>query len=550
MNVQQNPMQQILTTLKAGDAAAADGLLDELLVAAPSHGPALVLKARLARQSGQYDAAAALLGRARESVGDHPQWLSESGYLALATGDAHEAIDRFEALVQKLPDYADGHFNLAHAYREQGRFESAIVSFERALELNVAQPHEAHTELGSTLLQVRRESDAQPHFERALEIHPGYSRALFGLGTVCAAHGDFASAQVHFRRALDDDPSFVEAFQQIAAHRRFDSADDSDIVAMRSALDAPGISAYQREKLEFSLGKAMDDCGHYDEAFAHYDVANRLKRSRGPAYDRARQEDLVAQVIETFDERRAALDPPPSASDRPIVIVGMPRSGTTLLETMLARHPEVDAGGELSFFERVVRPALAPYPAGLDRASTDTLEELASLYLEELRRAGDAAHITDKYPANFVHLGTIALLFPNASLIHCTRHPLDTCLSIFFQDFSYGNDYANDLDDVAHYLGQYQRLMAHWTERLGERLLHIQYEDVVDEQDIALLRMLDHCDLPYDERCLDPAFDPDVVSTLSRWQVRQPIYASSKARWRHYRGHVERLAEALRVALD
>lgn len=550
MSAQQNPMQQVLGALKAGDAATADALLDEILLQTPAHGPALVIKARLARQWGHYDAAEALLALASDAVGDHPQWLSESGYLALAMGNAPVGIARFEALVHKLPDYADGHFNLAHAYREHGRFESAIVSFERALELNVGQPHEAHTELGSTLLQVRRESDAQAHFERALALRPAYSRALFGLGTVYAAQGDFESALTHFRAALDDDPSFVEAFAQIAAHRRFDRVDDADIIAMQGALAAPAITQVQREKLEFSLGKALDDCGEYDEAFAHYTAANRLKHARSPAYDRARQEDAVARIMETFDGHKSLPELTSSERDRPIIIVGMPRSGTTLIETMLARHPQVDAGGELSFFERVVRPALAPYPAGLERAGVDTLAQLASLYLEELQRAGDAPRTTDKYPANFVHLGTIARLFPDASLIHCSRDPLDTCLSIFFQDFSYGNDYANDLEDVAHYYGQYQRLMTHWSQYLGMRLLHIRYEDVVDEQDIALLRMLDHCDLPYDERCLDAAYDPEVVSTLSRWQVRQPVYATSKARWRHYRGHVERLADALGVELD
>ncbi len=550
MSAQGNPMASVLSALRRGDIESADARLDELLVAVPGHGPALVMKARLARQAGDIVLAQQLLARARESVGDHPQWLSESGYLALATGDAGAAINSFEGLIARVPDFADAHFNLAHAYRSNHRLESAIVSFERALELNVANAFEAHTELANTLLQARREDEAQAQFEHALALRPNYSRALFGLGTVCAAHGDFDTAQAHFREALDDDPSFVEAFQQIAEHRRFESQDDPDLVAMQAALGAPGVVPYQREKLGFALGKALDDCGQYDEAFGHYREANALKRARGGHYDRVQHEDLIARVIEVFDEPALVATTEPGSHITPIVIVGMPRSGTTLIETMLARHPQIDGGGELSYFERVVRPALAPYPTGLGRCDDQSLLDLASGYQEELRQAGSASFITDKYPANFLHLGIIARLFPKAPLIHSVRHAFDTCLSIFFQDFPAGNAYANDLDDVVHYFTQYQRLMKHWHEVLGERLLDVEYENVVDDQAGQLRRLLEHCDMPHDERCLDSSYDPDVVATLSRWQVRQPLYSRSKARWRHYREHVEHLADALGVELE
>ncbi|MFK8015290.1 MAG: sulfotransferase [Gammaproteobacteria bacterium] len=544
-----NPMQQVLVALKAGDAVGAIALLDGILNNEPEHGPALVMKARLVRQSGDLNTAKVLLDRAQWQVGDHPQFLSERGYLALATGDGNSAIHSFESLIQHVPDYADAHFNLGHAYRLQGRVESAVISFERALELGIAQPHEAYTELGNTLLMTRREEEAQAHFESAIALRPGYSRALFGLGSVCAARGDFEQAQAHFRHALDDEPSFVEAFQQIAEHRRFTSFDDPDVVAMLAASRAPDVSPYQLERLHFALGKAADDCAHYDEAFDYYTRANLTKRSRSLRYDRRRHEELIDRIIEVFEAPRPARHAAASDSALPLVIVGMPRSGTTLLETMLARHSNVDAGGELSYFERVVRPALAPYPEGLDSVDETTARELAVGYLEELEQVGAAAYITDKYPANFLHLGTIAALLPNASLIHCRRHPLDTCLSIYFQDFASGNDYANDLDDISHYYAQYQRLMEHWRELLGGRLLEVEYEDVVDDQASQLERLLAHCSLPYEERCLNANYDPSMVSTLSRWQVRQPVYSRSKERWRHYRAHVEHLADALGVEL-
>ena len=549
MSVDPKPIQRALAALKSGDSQSAGTLLDGVLTEQPEHGFALVLKARLARQAGDLNAARALLNRAQWQSSDQPQFLSERGCLALAIGDGDGAVHSFEALIQRVPDNADAHFNLAHAYRLQGRVESAVVSFERALQLGIAQPHEVYSELGSTLLLARRVEEAQAKFESALAVHAGYSRALFGLGTVCATRGEFDQALTHFRHVLDADPSLIEAFQQIAEHQRFASLDDPDVVAMLAAREVPDMSAYQLERLDFALGKACDDCAQYDEAFVYYERANAAKRARSLRYDRARHEDLVSCIIEVFAQPRPRRREAAADSALPILIVGMPRSGTTLIETMLARHSNVDAGGELSYFERVVRPSLAPYPEGLDSVAVTTARDLAVGYLEELQQAGAAAYVTDKYPANFLHLGTIATLLPNASLIHCQRHPLDTCLSIFFQDFTSGNDYANDLDDIAHYYAQYQRLMQHWRELLGERLLEVEYEEVVDDQAGQLERLLEHCSLPYEERCLDAAFDPALVSTLSRWQVRQPVYSRSKERWRHYRVHVEYLADALGVEL-
>ena len=545
MNQATNATSAALNALRAGDAAQAERLLDEALAEAAEHPPALVLKARLARQRGDYSAAARLLELAREGAHDHPQWHSERGYLALSSGDGDAAVQAFEALVERLPDYADGHFNLAQSLQLQGRVEAAIVHLERALELNAERPHEVHTELGNALFLRRREDDAAAQYELALVSRPGFSRALYGLGSVRAAQGQFDDALRHFRHALDDEPAFVEALQQIAENQRFEDADDADIQVMRAALRAPEVNRFQREKLGFALGKAMDDCGEHAEAFTYLEQANGLKRARSASYDAASNEALIDRLIETFSGELALPAVPSNDSLTPVLIVGMPRSGATLIDTMLARHPDIDSAGPLDYFERVGRTTLAPFPEGVADCDQGRLLTLGAGYLEALHEHGSGRVVTDRHPANVLHLGLIAALFPDARLVHCRRHALDTCLSIYFQDFAQGNEFANSLIDIAHYYKQYLRLMEFWEQQLGDRLLGIDYEAVVDDQEEQLNALLAHVGLDYDARCLDSDYDPSVVTALSRWQVRQPVYSRSVERWRHYRAYLDPLAAEL-----
>lgn len=543
-----NSMTSALDAVRLGDSPAALQSLDQILGEAPEHVPALILKARLLRQRGALDAAAELLEQARPFASGQPQWMGEMGYLALSRGDASAAVEAFDALLEMHPDFADGHFNLAQALQLQGHVESAIVHLERALDLDVERPHEARVELGYAMLQRRREEDALVQFELALAEQPDYARAMLGAGMVHASLGDFEQAIHLFRSALDADPRMLEALQHISEHRHFDSVDDPDLAALRAALDGD-LPVFQREKLSFALAKALDDCGEYEQAWRLYEQANAFKRNRSIRYNATAFDARVQRVIKLYSDRFSVARRAVRDDNAPVVIVGMPRSGTTLIELMLARHPDIDSAGELDYFDRVVRGALAPYPDGIQHVDGSQLLNLSSGYLEELRTHGDAKHVTDKYPANIVHLGTIHTLLPNATIIHCRRHPLDTCLSIYFQDFPAGNHYADSLDDIAHYYQQYETLMSHWRDWLGDSLVEVQYEDVVDDAEAQLRRLLGKIGVDYNARCLDPQFDPAVVATLSRWQVRQPVYSTSVERWRNYRSFIEPLAAALDIEL-
>jgi hypothetical protein len=328
---------------------------------------------------------------------------------------------------------------------------------------------------------------------------------------------------------------------------------DPLIGRLRAALTDPAASAAERASLGFALGAALDSCGEYASAFAAYEAANRESRASAPAaarYDRRSQERFTDELIRTFRERTASTgaERPKEAAGapRPIFICGMFRSGSTLAEQLLARHRLVTAGGELELLPELVRAAPAPYPAALASLPEGRIEALGKRYLAGLARLfPGATHVTDKRPDNFLHIGLIKRLIPDARIVWTTRDPLDNCLSIFFLHLDQRMGYALDLLDTGHYYREHRRLMAHWKALYPEELLELNYDHLVADPRPALERLLRFCGLPWDEACLAPAPTGVAVKTASVWQVREPLYTRSSGRSRHYRPELAALAAYL-----
>jgi hypothetical protein len=303
-------------------------------------------------------------------------------------------------------------------------------------------------------------------------------------------------------------------------------------VLARRDLDEAGAIA-----CHFALGKICDDQRDFATAFRHYDAANRLER-RHARFDRAAHARAVDAAIKTFTTdffaSRAALG---SASSRPVFIIGMPRSGTTLVEQILARHSRVFGAGELEFWMRQYARLGVSSIVQLDR---DRSSALAAAYLAELEGLDASADfVTDKMPHNFLCLGLVHLVFPSARIVHCRRNPVDTCLSIYFQKFTRAHGYASDLDDLAFYYREYLRLMDHWRAVLPSAILHeVRYEDLVTHQEATSRALLAELEWTWEDRCLDFHSSDRRVATPSDWQVRQPIYRDSLDRWRRYAPYI------------
>ena len=494
------------------------------------------------RRLGRLDEAVVCLRRALQLRPDISEVWNNLGNAERDLGRPAAALEAFGQALRLKPDLAKAHNNRGNALLDLGRLEEAIASYRRALEIDAAYA-EAHRNLGIALRLQGRAEQAESSCRQALAIAPDDPAAVVLLAHLSSDRGEFAQARTLLERAIAADPESAEGWAGLAALRRMTCDDAAWLAgALRVAEHALPRDAVH---LRYAVGKYFDDVGDYDEAFLNYRRANELAKTLHPAHDRGRLTAGVDQLIGSHTAgwvKRAQVIS--AGSERPVFVVGMPRSGTTLAEQILASHPQVHGAGELPYWNTAAG-RYAGSEAGSDGVSEDApvpadLPQLAAEYLALLRELSPGAlRVVDKMPANFLYLGLIHAALPDARLIHMLRNPVDTCLSIYFQNFGPVHSYANDLEDLAHYYREYRRLMDHWRRTLPPgAILEVPYEELVQSPEAWSRRMIEFVGLPWDARCLDFGRTARVVSTFSRWQARQPIHRASVERWRHYEKHV------------
>jgi len=453
-------------------------------------------------------------------------------------GRVPEAIAAYEAILARWPALADLWYNLAVLRRRQRELEPALAAYAEALARGIARPEEVHlnrAEIYSDYL--RQDAAAERELNAALAANPRFIPALLNLGNLNEDLGRREEASRLYERILALDPKCHEALARLANARDARTPAPELIARLERALAAPGTAAAERASLGFALGRLKDGAGDYRAAFAAYAEANRASRASmapgTPSYDPKRQEAWIDRLIAAPTPTR-----PPGPRDRagpvPVFVCGMHRSGSTLIEQLLAAQPGVAAGGELDLLPRFAALELAPYPASLAAVTPATLEVLATRYLDEIARLFPGArYVTDKRPDNFLAIGLIKSLFPEARIVHTVRDPLDTCLSIYFLHLDHGMGYALDLMDIGHYFREYRRLMRHWKMRFGADIYDLDYDRLVaapEETVGALCRFLG----------IEPGAgghdraEGRAVKTASVWQVREPIYRRSSGRAANY----------------
>lgn len=462
------------------------------------------------------------------------------------------AVEQFYEAVMLKPDWLEAVVLLAEVLQQQQRYDEAKECYERALQLKPADA-ELSERIGFVYLDMGDTKHALGEFQKVLSQHPERYMALLGLGRSHMWAGHSGAAAAALESLVEHYPDYATGYHYLADSRKF-TPDDPVIPQLQALADKTDLED-AAIALNFALGKIYDDCKQWDAAFTHYARANRLRNAQydyQPAEQAAGYDALMSVFSREFIEAHRGLG---VESALPVLIVGMPRSGTTLTEQIISSHPQVIGAGEVSFWTRAWKAV--PYTLGTDQAypecmalmTPDQAHEIAGKYTELLHKiAGpgtDPLRITDKMPHNFVQLGLIALLFPNAPIIHCKRDALDNCLSIFFQNFVGGHPYAYDLANLGHHHKQYERLMAHWHEVLPGRIFDIHYEDTIADPEYWSRKLIEHVGLQWDDVCLAPHKLERTVKTASHWQVRQPIYNTSVARWKHYEQHLGPLKAAL-----
>ncbi len=495
---------------------------------------------------GRYEAAARCYRGALELTADHARLHSNLAHVLHCLGDFRSAIEHSRRAIELEPQLPEAHLHLGNSLLALNALYEADAAYRAGLE--IAPDHAAlHTAHAMAERALGRLEDAEASTRRALALHPGAADTLALLGSLAIDHGRFEQAEELLRKALAIDPELPEALTSLTAVRKMSPADAPWRDAAERVL-ARGLAVAHAVNLHHALGKYYDDVDDRDAAFRHHRMGNELARRSRLRYDRAEMTQRVTRTLAAFDRNAlAALRPGGNPSDRPTFVVGMPRSGTSLTEQILASHPQVYGAGELLYW---IFAADAERAATLEQRAA-TIAELGRAYLQGLaRQAPDASRVVDKLPVNFRNIGLIHAALPRARFIHIERNALDTCLSIYFQGFSAAHPYATDFGDLAHYYHEYRRLMAHWRAVLPpQTLLEVRYEELVDDPESWSRRMLAHIGLPWDSRCLEFHRTERPVLTASNWQVRQPIGKGSIGRWRRYERFLAPLREALGEAL-
>ncbi len=472
-------------------------------------------------------------------------------YARLATlldtiGQTEAAIGHYQRLLNRRPGLADVHFNLALLYKSIKRYGDALAAYEEAIRLGIDDVQQVYCNMGVLHSDMRQPDRARAMYERALELDPEYVSALFNLAGLSEEAGDRQRATELYQRILANNPRHWDSMARLAYAKKATAGDDRLVDSLRKAIDDAEDDQLGREGLHFAHGKTLDDLGRYDEAFEAYNAANELGKRRNPPYDRVATETAFGQLIDLFDADWIASAAAESDA-RPIFICGMYRSGSTLVEQILASHPSVTPGGELDILPWLLTRRLAPYPQGLKNASREALKRVGDEYIARLRDLFPSEeNVTDKRPDNFLHLGLIKVMFPVARFVYTRRNPMDNCLSVYFQQLGGNLNYATDLEAIAHYYGQHERLMTHWVESFGENITTVDYDDLVSSPEPVLRRLLESLGLDWDDQCLQFQQTDSLVKTASVWQVREELHSRSSGRRRNYESYTHNIQAQLR----
>lgn len=508
-----------------------------------------------------------------------------AGYGALGTLHlaAHRPGDAMQALLRAIelaPDIPEHHHNLAAAYLADRRNGEAVAEFQKAIALDPRSPQNylalasaytqfgmagpaieclteglerlpdhppLHTAVAGAFAMIRNDAAAEHHHRRALELSP-QSRGAYA--TWLLNQGRFEEANEIFSKMREegDDPAYA-SYGLMLSRKLTDSDEDAAFVGeIESLLSSEGLRPRSEMYLRYALGRAGEGQKRYGDAMAHFDAANRLAESiyhGGHAVTPSRFSEEREQVRHLYESMRDG-GVMGGSTETPIFIVGMIRSGTTLLDQIVSSHPKVRSGGELRFWMEEVRRLVL-------RGGVPTeaqLRDLADEYTAYARLlTGPATYVTDKMPLNFEHVGVLHRAMPNARFLHIRRHPLDTCLSIWTTFFGQGPLFAYDKTNIVAYYREYLRAMEYWRQEIpNDRLLELDYEALISEPEPTIRQAIEFCGLPWDDACLHHDQNDRAINTPSRWQARQPIYRTSVERWRRYEPWLGEFAELLEDA--
>lgn len=459
-----------------------------------------------------------------------------------------EAVALLQQAVALAPDHADSWFNLGYALRQARAYPQALDAYAEALRRHVSEPEAVRVNRAAILSEyLEQTGEAEHELRTAIALNPAFLPAWLNLGGLMEDVGNAEAAADAYRQALRIAPGNGRARARLAAIRVHAGEESAAIVDLRERLRLGADSGEDTAELLFALGNALDADGQYPEAFRTIAKANAINSALRPVserYNRLQQERLVDSLIEAFPTRPVTTETNDGATM--IFVCGLFRSGSTVIEQLLGRHPKIQVGGELELVPALVHDHLLPYPAKLRNIREDQLQLLRGRYLDSIRsNFPDAIYVSDKRPDNFLHIGLIKTLFPRARLVHTVRDALDNLLSIYFLNFADTIRYSDRLEDIVHYIGQYRRLMAHWERIFGDDIVTVDYDRLVHDPDAMMSETFERLGLPAIAPDTGQPSPPTIIRTPSNWRARGAVHTRSSGRWQNYATEIE----AARIAL-
>ena len=512
-------------------------------------------------KSGQYSEALHLVRKVMSKSITDPDLLYISGVLELQNGSSKTAVEWLSKTHVKFPENSDVIDNLGSAYCAEGLYEEGYELYQKLL---ISHPERVQTwcNLGSVYSKLGNVDKARAAYKSALDRDPNFIAALTNLALLEGQDGDWRLALKLYYKILLLQPTNGEIYCDLSRFKKF-SKNDPDISKMEKLMGTNIISSQDRMFLGYALAKAYEDTGQLDKSFSNLILGNEYKRAT-LRFDIQDVEDYVDTIIKTFTTDIFVRDKSNHFKKTPIFIVGMPRSGTTLVEQIIASHSEVVGGGELTTLKDVITGQKASeisisslnqsnydYPIGILTLSYNDLLNIGETYLKIVnKRINIIEYFTDKMPSNFFFIGLIKLALPHAKIIHCSRSPLDTCLSCYSIHFPYGQEFSNELTELGHYYQQYDRLMCHWNKVLPDEIMNISYENLVSNTEEETKNLLEYCELSWEQNCIEFYKTNRQITTASSKQVRQPIYKTSMYRWKYFKKYLQPLISALGPLAD
>jgi tetratricopeptide (TPR) repeat protein len=476
------------------------------------------------------------------------QVLIHLGNLSREQGKADEAMRYYQNALQKNPDSVEAYNNIGNIFQDRCKFSKARDAYKKALQIK-PDYLDACFNMGAVMQKLGKHKAAAEYYQKALKLRPGFTEAIAALADVDEKQGNYDQALQRLTPLI----SFPNPLPSVAATygtlcRRLGRQHEGCNL-IEKLINKP-LPPIRRQELLYVLGDMYDDLEQYNKAFEYYQLANQSRPS--PNNCKQHREYMLSLATAFSATNMPKLPRATQTSSRPVFIVGMPRSGTSLVEQILASHSGIHGAGELPYMAELLSdlPGLLEkgiiYPEDVATFTGSDMNRLAAYYGNRMDKHSKSARlITDKMPHNFLHLGLIELLFPDAHIIHCRRNPLDTCLSIYFHNFNANHPYANDLVNLGAYYRAYEELMKHWRSVLNIQLLDVDYERLISNQEEVTRELLEFCNMDWDPNCLKFHETGRIVNTPSYDQVRRPIYKSSIGRWKNYSSHLDSLKDIL-----